>query len=220
MRHISGFIDLIRKSGAQFDSTTDELLTTVATTARLAGRMVDDLLSFSRVGRASFNLTPVELNPIIDQCRKDVELDSVGRNVEWVVASLPPVQGDAGLLKMALQNLISNAVKYTGHTDMARIEIGLCNETAAPNESPQVAGPKMQGFFISDNGIGFDMQYSQKLFGVFQRLHRAEEFEGTGIGLANVRRIILRHGGRIWARSQLGRGTTFYFTLPSAQVNS
>ncbi len=219
MRHISGFVDLIRKSGAPLDPEIDELLATVATTAKLAGRMVDDLLSFSRVGRVALRLTPVELNPIITQCIRELGPDLKGRNVEWVIANLPVVQGDPALLKMMLQNLIGNAIKYTGQTTIARIEIGQCQETP-PAEGPgESTGGNTVTLFISDNGIGFDMAYAQKLFGVFQRLHRAEDFEGTGIGLANVRRIILRHGGRIWAQSQLGQGATFYFTLPAAEAN-
>jgi signal transduction histidine kinase len=219
MRHISGFIDLIRKSGARFDPETEGLLTTVATTARLAGRMVDDLLSFSRVGRVALRLTPVELNPIIDQCLAELAPDLNGREIEWVVGKLPAVQGDPALLKMTLQNLMSNAIKYTGQTTKARVEIGQSQEIPPADDSPQPSHGNTITFLIRDNGIGFDMAYAQKLFGVFQRLHRAEDFEGTGIGLANVRRIIVRHGGRIWAQSQLGQGATFYFTLPAAEVS-
>jgi signal transduction histidine kinase len=219
MRHISGFIDLVRKSGSHFDSQTDELLTTIATTAKLAGRMVDDLLSFSRVGRVPLNLMPAELNPVIDQCLRELAPDIAGRDLEWVIAPLPPVRGDAALLKMILQNLMSNAVKYTSQMAKARIEIGTSQETPPEGEGLDPGMQKMVTLFIRDNGVGFDMQYAQKLFGVFQRLHRAEEFEGTGIGLANVRRIILRHGGRIWAQSQLGQGAIFYFTLPSADAS-
>jgi len=157
----------------------------------------------------------VELNPLIEQCRAELAPDIAGRKMEWSVAALPPVQGDLALLKMMLQNLISNAIKYTGRKATALIEIGTSSNPVPAGETPT---SQMITFFVRDNGVGFDMQYAQKLFGVFQRLHRAEEFEGNGIGLANVRRIILRHGGRIWAESQIGSGATFYFTLPAANA--
>jgi signal transduction histidine kinase len=216
MRHISGFVDLIRKSENHFSPENNELLTTVSTTAKLAGRMVDDLLAFSRVGRTALRMMPVELNPLVEQCRAEIAPDIAGRKVEWAIAPLPNVQGDTALLKMVLQNLISNAIKYTSQKATARIEIGTSTD-AEPREKPSAPPVSpMITFFVRDNGVGFDMQYAQKLFGVFQRLHRAEEFEGNGIGLANVRRIILRHGGRVWADSQIGSGATFYFTLPAA----
>lgn len=212
MRHVTGFVNLLHKSvDEKLTPIEQEYLTTIDSTAKLAGQMVDDLLAFSRVGRVQLHVSTVDLNALVAQCRRDLAPDMAGREIDWRVDDLPTAKGDPALLKLVFQNLLSNAVKYTGNRSDARIEIGtIITGTANAADAP----PGTVVYFVKDNGVGFDMAYSGKLFGVFQRLHRAEEFEGTGIGLANVRRIIVRHGGRIWANAALGQGATFYFTLP------
>jgi signal transduction histidine kinase len=226
MRHISGFVELLRKSaGAKLNAGEQDFVSTIFQTARLAGKMVDDLLAFSRVGRAHLKFSRIDMNALVEQCRKDLQLDMTNRQIEWHISPLPPAWGDPILLKMAVQNLLSNAVKYSSKQSVARIEVGVLkvaddrdDETETAENFPTVgespAPSNWATYFVSDNGVGFDMAYATKLFGVFQRLHRAEEFEGTGIGLANVRRIIMRHGGRIRAEATPGKGATFFFTLP------
>ena len=144
----------------------------------------------------------VSLSSMVAGVLREMDSEVKGRSIEWTIADLPVVEADAAMLRLVFANLIGNAIKYTRTRDRARIEIG------ATNGGPEVV------IFVRDNGVGFDMQYAHKLFGVFQRLHRADEFEGTGIGLANVRRIISRHGGRTWAEGEVDRGASFYFSLP------
>jgi two-component system, chemotaxis family, sensor kinase Cph1 len=144
----------------------------------------------------------MEVGPLIEEVRQKLMMEAGGRRIVWRIAELPTVIADPFLIRLVFENLLSNAVKYTRPRDVAQIEVG------ATREGDEVI------FFVRDNGVGFDMKYVNKLFGVFQRLHRIEEFEGTGIGLANVRRIIERHGGRSWAEGALGRGATFYVSLP------
>jgi light-regulated signal transduction histidine kinase (bacteriophytochrome) len=144
----------------------------------------------------------VDLAQLVRDARTEVSADVNGRRIDWEVHDLPSVEGDPALLRPVMVNLLSNAIKYTSTRDEARIEVGA---EAKPGEVV---------IFVRDNGVGFDMAYAHKLFGVFQRLHRADEFSGTGIGLANVRRIVQRHGGRTWAEGAVGRGATFYFSLP------
>jgi two-component system, chemotaxis family, sensor kinase Cph1 len=149
----------------------------------------------------------VEPGPLVEEVRRSLAPDAAGREIRWTVAPLPRVRADAAMLRQVLANLLGNAVKYTRKQPVAEIEIG-----CAGTDGGRAV------FFVRDNGAGFDMKYADKLFGVFQRLHRADEFEGTGIGLANVRRIIGRHGGRTWAEARVGAGATFYFTLQTAQA--
>jgi len=162
-------------------------------------------LEFSRMGRAQMTETSVSLDGLVQESVRSLEVTTRGRNIVWTVSPLPAVQADPAMLKLALANLLGNAVKFTLPRDPARIEIG-CDGT----EGGRVI------LFVRDNGVGFDPQYTHKLFGVFQRLHRVDEFEGTGIGLANVRRIVARHGGRTWAEGAVDKGATFYFTLRAA----
>lgn len=203
LRHIDGFVEILQSgAAARLDQESQEHLRTIADAARQMGKLIDDLLAFSQTSRARMSRRNVSLKNLVREARHHVEREAQGRHVEWIIGDLPEVQGDPSMLRQALINLMSNALKYTRTREHARIEIG-----ATSTEGEIV-------FFIRDNGVGFDMQYADKLFGVFQRLHRAREFEGTGIGLANVRRIIHRHGGRTWAEGAVNRGATFYFSLP------
>ena len=204
LRHIAGYAELLVEDAAgTLSERAHRYLRNIGDSARFAGTLVDDLLSFSQMGRAALRPTSVDLKLLIDHIRKEFAPDLQGRNIEWIIEPLPIVQGDTAFLHLALRNLLANAVKYTGTREHARIEIGAQDGANGENI-----------IYIRDNGVGFDMQYVDKLFGVFQRLHRMDEFEGTGIGLANVRRIIERHGGRVWGHSVKDQGATFYFALP------
>jgi PAS domain S-box-containing protein len=211
LRHVQGYVDMLgREAGSQqLSDKGRRYMKTIADATREMGVLIDDLLAFSRMGRADMIETRVNLNSLVQATLRDLEPATRERNIVWKIPPLPAVQADPAMLKLALTNLLSNAVKFTGPRDPARIEIG-CDGM----EGERVI------LFVRDNGVGFDPQYADKLFGVFQRLHRADEFEGTGIGLANVRRMIARQGGRVWAVGALDRGATFYFTLkPSAATN-
>ena len=183
-------------------------LKTITDASREMGELIDNLLAFSRMGRAEMTETTVNVDSLVRDILRDLEPATRERNMVWKIPPLPAVQADPAMLKLVLANLLGNAVKFTRPRDPAQIEIG-CGGL----EGERVI------LFIRDNGVGFDPRYVHKLFGVFQRLHRMDEFEGTGIGLANVRRIISRHGGRTWAEGALDRGATCYFTLkPSAST--
>jgi signal transduction histidine kinase len=205
LRHIEGFTDLLFKTGAvDTDDKSRRYLALIAEAATRMGRLIDNLLAFSRLGRAALVVTPVDLAGLVDEVRRELQLETQEREIVWKVAPLPRVSGDPMLLRLVLLNLLSNALKYTRLRTRTLIEIGCLDD-------------RREGIvvYVRDNGVGFDMQYVDKLFGVFQRLHHADEFEGTGIGLANVRRIVHRHGGRTWADGALDQGATFYFTLPN-----
>ena len=199
---------LKQHAGGSLDAKAQHYLQTMTDAATRMGRLIDDLLTFSRMGRAALAPRPIDLADLVREARAEVATEVEGRAIQWHVQPLPPVVVDPALMRPALVNLLSNAVKYTGTREDARIEIG-----TTPSDGGEVV------VFVRDNGVGFDMQYADKLFGVFQRLHRADEFSGTGIGLANVRRIIQRHGGRTWAEAEVGRGATFFFSLPAGAVN-
>ncbi|MDO8887124.1 MAG: PAS domain S-box protein [Hydrogenophaga sp.] len=205
LRHISSFVSLLEEHmGSQCDEVSARYLTTIGNSARHMSQLIDGLLAFSRLGRAAVNVTPVDFQLLVEAVVAQIGHDTEGRVVDWVVASdLPVVQGDALLLREVWANLLGNAYKYSRPRERSRIEVGW-------SVDPVVG----YTFFVRDNGVGFDTKYAQKLFGVFQRLHRASEFEGTGIGLALTRRIIERHSGSIWAESELGIGSVFYFSLP------
>ena len=204
LRHISGFTDLLQKSpGPEFDGNRRRYLRLISDSAMKMGELIDSLLVFSRMGRAEMLHTRVDLNASIRQAQRDVAEADPSRSVNWVINPLPTVAGDPTMLQLAFTNLLSNAFKYSRTREDATIEIGSQDDSSTEHV-----------IFVKDNGVGFDMTYAHRLFGVFQRLHRSEDFEGTGIGLANVQRIVLRHGGRVWAESEVGKGSTFYVALP------
>ena len=205
LRHIDGFSSLLAKrAGDSLDATGRRYVETIAEASRRMGRLIDDLLLFSRTGRTAMRFERFPVGDLVREVLADLKEEIASRPIEWVVYPLPEASADRSLLRQVWVNLLSNAVKYTRPRNPARIEVGA---TTDEERGEQV-------FRVRDNGVGFEMAYVGKLFGVFQRLHRADEFEGTGIGLANVRRIVLRHGGRTWAESQPGEGATFFFTLP------
>lgn len=202
VRHIDGFVKLLEREQPPGTDKAAHYLRTIAASSRRMAALIDDLLALSRTGRAPLEMKTVPLRRLVDEVIADLRPDVARRRVEWRVARLPAVRADPSLLRVVLQNLLENAVKYTQRQRIATIEIG-----ALRLESGETA------VFVRDNGVGFDMRYSDRLFGVFQRLHRAEEFEGTGIGLATARRVVHRHGGRIWGEGEPERGACFYFTV-------
>jgi PAS domain S-box-containing protein len=204
LRHMAGFAELLRKSAAEFlNAKSQRYLTMILEAANRMGNLIDDLLAFSRISRAEAQKSIVDLGQVVQEAVADIRRDAKERNITWKIDRLPTCYGDRSMLRLAFVNLISNAVKFTRTRPQAEIEIG-CTDKDHGNPV----------LFVRDNGVGFDMKYSNKLFGVFQRLHPQEAFEGTGIGLATVQRIVHRHGGRIWAESIVDSGTTFYFSLP------
>ena len=209
LRHIDGFLGMLKERiGATLDDKSIHYMDTISSAIRRMGTLIDDLLAFSRMGRSEIAAMNVDLGALLRQVIHDFEPETQGREIHWHIAELPVVVGDFAMLRVVLGNLISNALKFTQKCPCAEIEIG-----CLPSEGKETV------FFIRDNGVGFDMTYAHKLFGVFQRLHGTEEFQGTGIGLANVRRIIGRHGGRTWADGRVAGGATFYFSLPRAPAS-
>lgn len=206
LRHIQGYMDMLeRELAGRLDGEAQRYLTTIGKSAQRMSDLIDQLLSFSRMGRTEMQTGVVDIAQLIAEVRQELEIATVGRNIEWQVGPVPLVQGDPAMLKLVFANLLDNAVKYTRPRATALIAVGTSGE-----ENGQVV------IFIRDNGVGFDMKHADRLFGVFQRLHRASDFEGSGIGLANVHRIITRHGGRVWAEGKPGEGATFYVTLRRA----
>ena len=194
-------------ASGSLDANSQRLLGTIVNAATQMGRLIDDLLDFSRLGRAPLERSEVSLSPLVREVRQEIMTGVDGHPIAWQLHDLPAVQGDRSLLRLVLVNLMSNAVKYSSTRAHATIEIG-----TIPGAADEIV------LFVRDNGVGFDMQYAPKLFGVFQRLHTTEEFEGTGIGLANVRRIVHRHGGRVWAEGVLDQGAAFYVSLPNGRA--
>jgi light-regulated signal transduction histidine kinase (bacteriophytochrome) len=204
LRHIKGFAQMLRETtehllSPEHKKYIDNINRSVAEMSNL----IDALLNFSRLGRAEINKIKIDLNTIVqDIIKHENEVCSL-KKINWIIAALPEVYADPILLKQVFNNYISNAIKYSRNSPDPTIEIGF--DDSNPNEFI---------FYVKDNGVGFDMKYADKLFCVFQRLHSSSEFEGVGIGLANVRRIVSRHGGRVWAQSQPNKGATFFFSLP------
>ena len=207
LRHIDGYVNLL-VSGyrAHLPDKERHYLDTIAASARRMGLLIDDLLQFSRTGRAEMHLENTDMYQALQEALTTLREDTEGRSIEWVINDLPSVQGDHALLRRVWVNLLGNAIKYTKPREVARITV------SASREKGEII------FAVADNGVGFDMKYDHKLFGVFQRLHSEEEFEGTGIGLAMVQQIITRHGGRIWAEAQPEKGATFYFTIHAGSL--
>ncbi|HEY9810867.1 MAG TPA: ATP-binding protein [Halomicronema sp.] len=208
LRYISTFINLLEQqiNPANLDETSREYLQIIADSAKQADSLVQDLLKFSRLSRAELLLTTINMEQLVEEVLSFFESETQNRTINWHIESLPQLEGDPTMLRIVMHNLISNALKYTRTRQEAEITIGNIKQ------AEQII------FFIRDNGIGFDMQYIDKLFGIFKRLHLQEQFEGAGMGLANVRRIINRHGGKTWAEGKIDEGATFYFSLPLNQA--
>jgi PAS domain S-box-containing protein len=214
LRALDGFSRiLIEDYAAQLPDEAVGHLNRVRNGASHMGRLIDDLLRFSRLSRQPLQKQPVNLSALVEETWSALESEREGRQVELVMGFLPVCQGDPSLLKQVFFNLLNNALKYSRRITNARIEIGCLPQVVVAGEPPAT-----NVYFVRDNGVGFDMQFAGKLFGVFQRLHRPEEYEGTGVGLAIIHRIIARHGGRIWAESEPDKGATFYLTIGDTQV--
>ena len=207
LRHMAGYTELLQKRASSgLDEKSKHYIRMMLESAKRMGDLIDDLLAFSRIGRAETQKTLVNLAQLVKEALNEVREDTEGRNIAWKIGTLPDCYGDRSMLRLVLVNLISNAVKFTRTRPQAAIEIGSTN-----------GGGEELIVYVRDNGVGFDMKYVNKLFGVFQRLHQADEFEGTGIGLATVQRIINRHGGKVWAEGTVDSGATFYFSAPRSR---
>ncbi|MEB3281578.1 MAG: ATP-binding protein [Lyngbya sp.] len=204
IRQINGFVTLLQEqlTSITTDETVLHYLEIITKLTDRSGKMIDDLLLFSRTGRTEMQYNTVNMEQLVQSLKRQIELREESRKILWKIGNLPLIKGDRNLLQQVWQNLLENAVKYTGKKEQAEIEIG------------SIPGEQDITFFVKDNGIGFDMNYVHRLFGIFQRLENAQEFDGTGIGLANTRRIIHRHQGQIWAEGSPEQGATFYFSLP------
>lgn len=211
LRHINGFAKLLRRRGGEdLDAGLIEYVDLIIEAVDKMSELIDALLAFSRMSRTALKMQPLNLGDLVETVQRELMAapDLNDRHLVWHIDPLPTVQADPTLLRQVIVNLLSNAIKFTGSRSEAHVEIGWL-----PGDATKTIAPPEVTIFVRDNGVGFDMDYSQKLFGVFQRLHTADEFEGTGIGLATVRRIVQRHGGQVWAESEPDKGATFYFTL-------
>jgi light-regulated signal transduction histidine kinase (bacteriophytochrome) len=204
LRAINGFAQILRDDClSSLDQEGRRVLGIICAEAKRMGELIDDLLAFSRLNRRALQPTRIDLAMLAQAVFDECAAQAPGRKIQFRLAQLPPAAGDPAMLRQVLSNLISNAIKYTGPKGAAQIEIG----------------GRLEGeenlYYVKDNGVGFDMKYADKLFGVFQRLHTDEEFEGTGVGLALVQRIIQRHGGRVWAEGKVAEGAIVHFSLPA-----
>jgi len=207
LRHMVGYSELLqRQASSLLDEKSQRFIRTIIDSARRMGNLIDDLLAFSRIGRAETKKAQVDLEQLVKEVVAEIGQDTKSRDIAWKIGALPVCNGDHSMLRLVVVNLVSNAVKFTSMRTPAEIEIGCVDRNKKEVE-----------VFVRDNGAGFDMQYVNKLFGVFQRLHLPEQFEGTGIGLATVQRIIHRHGGKVRGEGAVDQGATFYFSLPKAQ---
>jgi PAS domain S-box-containing protein len=207
LRHMAGYTELLqKKESSGLDQKSNHYILMMLESAKRMGNLIDDLLAFSRIGRSETQKTMVSLEQLVREALAEVRQDTEGRNIVWKIGALPDFYGDRSMVRLVLVNLISNAIKFTRTRAHAEIEIGCANG----DKDDLVV-------FVRDNGVGFDMKYVNKLFGVFQRLHPSDAFEGTGIGLATVQRIIHRHGGKVWAEGAVNGGATFYFSAPKTQ---
>ena len=207
LRHIAGFSGiLVEEFSSSLDAQAQGYLRRIHEGTRKMGQLVDELLNLAKVGRQAPHLQPANLNSMVKEVISILQPEMEGRQIEWRIADLPFVECDPTLVKQVFQNLISNALKYSRPRLRAVIEIGHTQEN------------RQSVFFVRDNGVGFNMKYADKLFGVFQRLHRSEDFEGTGVGLATVQRIVKKHLGKVWAEAELDKGATFYFTIGAARA--
>jgi PAS domain S-box-containing protein len=210
LRHIDGFASMLSAhSNAVLDDKGRRYVKVIIEAAQRMGRLIDDLLSFSRHGRSELRRVPVHLGNMVEEVRRQLIPEAAGRAITWRVGPLPQVSGDLAMLHQVFANLLGNAIKYTRPKSDALIEVG-----------SQMTAEGEEVIFVRDNGAGFDPKYAERLFGVFQRLHSESEFEGNGVGLANVRRIVVRHGGRTWAEGKVNEGATFYFTIPDPAVSA
>ena len=208
LRHVVGFAELLqRHASASLDEKGLRYVSTIREAAAKMGTLIDDLLAFSRIGRAEAKRTNVNLDQLVKEVLMEFRPEINGRDIAWKIHDLPVCHGDRSMLRVVFVNLLSNALKFTKDRAPAEIEIGCVD-----------LGNQLVEMFVKDNGAGFDMQYVHKLFGVFQRLHLPEQFEGTGIGLAIVQRIVVRHGGTVRAEGSVNRGASFYFSLPKADI--
>jgi signal transduction histidine kinase len=208
LRHVDGYVNMLMEEAPALSEQNRRYMTKISDSARQMGVLIDNLLAFSGMGRATLQPAWVETSAVVAESREELGPEAKGRSIEWQVDPLPKVYVDRSLFKQVWMNLLGNALKYTRQREQAVIAVR-CKENADSYE-----------FSVKDNGAGFDMQYVGKLFGIFQRLHLKEQFEGTGIGLANVRRIVSRHGGNTWAEGELGNGATFFFTLPKSPAGN
>jgi light-regulated signal transduction histidine kinase (bacteriophytochrome) len=209
LRHINGFSKILQDDySAALDATAQHYLKSIQDGAKNMGQLVDDLLKMGQIGRQALVCRPTDLNSLVGRVLQDLQPECEGRQIEWRIGELPSIECDPGLMRQVLANLLSNAVKYTRAREKAVIEVGQVTKDGAPT------------IFVRDNGAGFDPRYAHKLFGVFQRLHSAEQFEGTGVGLATVQRIVQKHGGRIWAQAEVDKGATFFFALAVSRQGS
>jgi two-component system sensor kinase len=200
---IDGFSRMLLEDYSDgLDAEGQRLLKTICYNSQNMGRLIDDLLAFSRLGRQEMRPAEIEMNELTRAVWAELLATAPERELQFHLQPLPPAYGDQAMVRQALVNLLSNAIKFTGPREVAVIEAG-----AEEEENHNV-------YFVKDNGVGFEMKYADKLFGVFQRLHSDDEFAGTGVGLAFVQRIVQRHGGRVWAEGRVGQGATVYFTLP------
>lgn len=206
IRHINGYLELLDQEALTcLDEKSRYCLNAVAKAARRLSDMMEGILTFSRLGRAELMKNQIEMDQLVQEVVQEQAQMVPERQIDWQISPLPVVIADRVTLRQALANLIANAIKFSDSSPTSRIEIGALEQ---PGET---------SFFVRDSGVGFDMRYADKLFGLFQRLHPPDEFPGTGAGLANVQRIISRHGGRVWAEGEVGKGATFWFSLPKEE---